>query len=93
MRTIPWLTSRSSSIASSLAGAKNAGQPQPESYFVSELKSSVPQPAQRYVPGSKTWSYSPVKAGSVAFSRRIRYCSGVSSARHCCSVFSIFSMH
>ena len=36
-----------SSIAS-----KNAGHPEPESYFVSELKSSLSQPAQVYVPSS-----------------------------------------
>src|SRR6266404_1929434 len=45
-----------------------------------------------YVPGSKTWSYSPVNGASVPFWRRTRYCSGSSSARHCSSVFSIFGM-
>jgi hypothetical protein len=39
------LRSVSSSIASWLAGAEKAGQPQPESYFASEAKSSAPQPA------------------------------------------------
>ena len=58
---------------------------------VSSVNSSAPQPAQRYVPGSKTWSYSPVNGRSVPFSRSTRYCSGVSSARHCSSVFLIFS--
>ena len=33
-------------FASSLAGAENAGQPQPELYFVSDPNSSAPQPAQ-----------------------------------------------
>ena len=42
-------------------------------------------------PGSKTWSYSPVNGRSVPFSRSTWYCSGVSSARHCSSVFLIFS--
>ena len=59
---------------------------------MSEPKSSAPQPAHRYVPGSEVWSYSPVNARSVPFWRRIRYCSGVSSARHCSSVLSIFLM-
>ena len=52
----------------------------------------APQPAQRYVPGSKTWSYSPLNGASVPFSRRTWYCSGVSSARHSCSDFSTFAM-
>src|SRR5207245_3952345 len=67
-------------------------QPQPESYFVSDSNSSAPHPAQWYVPGSKTWSYSPVNGASVPFPRRTRYCSASSSARHCSSVFSIFGM-
>ena len=33
--------------ASPLAGAKKLGQPVPDSNFVSERNSSVPQPAQR----------------------------------------------
>ena len=76
VRTIPKVTSVSSSIASSPAGAENAGQPQPESYFVSDSKRVVPQPAQTYVPGSNVWSYSPLNGASVPFSRRTRYCSG-----------------
>src|SRR5437588_2590907 len=91
VRTIPYAVSVSSSTTSLPAGAENAGQPQPESYFASDSKSSAPQPAQRYVPGSKTWSYSPLNGASVPFSRRTRYCSGASSTRHCSSVFSIFS--
>src|SRR5919204_1703578 len=90
VRTIPKVVSVSSSIASALEGAKNAAQPQPESYFVSEVKSSAPHPEQRYVPGSKTWSYSPEKGASVPFSRRTWNCSGVSSARHSASVFWTF---
>ncbi len=92
MRTIPYVASRSSSTASSLAGAEKAGQPQPESYFASEEKISASQAAQRYVPGSKTSSYSPVNGGSVPFSRSTWYCSGVSSARHSASVLSIFGI-
>ena len=82
----------SSSSAFSPAGAEKAGQPQPESYFDSDSNSSAPQPAQRYVPGSKTWSYSPLNGASVPFWRRTWYCSGVSSARHSCSDFSILAM-
>ena len=37
----------------------------PESNFVSELNSSAPQPAQRYVPSSLTLTYSPVNGRSV----------------------------
>src|SRR5207247_10299165 len=48
------------------------------------------QPAQRYVPGSKVWSYSPENGASVPFSRRTWYRSGSSSARHCSSVFWTF---
>src|SRR3954451_17265577 len=88
---MPKLESVSSSTLSSAAGAEKAGQPHPESYFASELKSSAPQQAQWYVPVSKTWSYSPVNGRSVPFSRSTWYCSGVSSARHCSSVFLIFS--
>ena len=43
---MPYVVSVSSSTTSSPAGAENAGQPQPESYFASDVKSSVPQPAQ-----------------------------------------------
>src|SRR3954471_10008949 len=86
---MPKVESVSSSTASASAGAENAGQPQPESYLASEAKSSAPQPAHLYVPGSKLWSYSPVNGRSVPFSRKTRYCSGLSSARHCSSVFWI----
>src|SRR4051794_33181408 len=90
VRTMPNVVSVSSSTLSSVAGAEKAGQPHPESYFASELKSSAPHPAQWYVPESNTWSYSPVNGRSVPFSRSTWYCSGVSSARHCSSVFLIF---
>src|SRR3954464_13150724 len=90
VRTIPYAVSVSSSTASADEGAENAGQPHPESYFVSDVNSSAPQPAQWYVPGSKTWSYSPENGASVPFWRRIRYCSASSSARHSASVFWIF---
>ena len=47
VRCMKKLRSSSVSIASAPAGAEKAGQPQPESYFASERKSSAPQPAQR----------------------------------------------
>jgi len=91
VRTMPYVVSVASSIAWPLAGAEKAGQPHPESYFASDAKSSAPQPAQWYVPGSNVWSYSPLNGASVPFSRRTRYCSDDSSCRHCSFDFSIFS--
>src|SRR2546423_4525211 len=79
------------STASSLVGSKKAGQPQPESYFASARKSSAPQPAHRYTPGSNTWSYSPLNGRSVPLSRRTWNCSGVRSRRHSASVFLTFA--
>src|SRR5664280_2049784 len=64
------------------AGAKKLGQPVPESNFASERKSSVSQPAHRYAPGRCSSQRLPVKARSVPFWRRTRYCSGVRAARH-----------
>ncbi len=56
--------------ASGFAGAKKLGQPVPDSYFASDRNSSVPQPAQRYVPGRCSSHRAPLKARSVPFSRR-----------------------
>src|SRR5687767_1200927 len=72
---------RSSCVATLLSetGAQKLGHPLPESYFVSEEKSSVPHPAHRYLPCSFVLTYAPVKARSVPFSRSTWYCSGVSS--------------
>ena len=47
MRAMPWLRSSRVSTASSSEGSTKLGQPEPESYFASERKSSVPHPAQR----------------------------------------------
>ena len=52
VRTIPWLVSTCVSTLESDAGSTKLGQPEPESNFASDRKSSVPQPAQRYTPGS-----------------------------------------
>src|SRR5712664_1044527 len=46
VRTMPWLTSRSSSTWLSSAGWVKLGQPQPESNLASDSNSVWPQPAQ-----------------------------------------------
>jgi hypothetical protein len=86
------LRSSSVSTAPPLAGSKKLGQPEPESNLVSELKSSAPQPAQRYVPASLTTLYSPVHGRSVPWRRITSYWSGVSSSRHSSSDFSSLSV-
>ena len=81
--------SRRVSIASAILGSVKLGQPEPDSNFVVESNSSAPQAAQRNTPSSWLSQYLPVKARSVPASRRMWYCSGVSSSRHSASVFSI----
>ena len=44
---MPWARSISVRTAPSAIGFQKLGQPVPDSNFVSELKSSFPQPAQR----------------------------------------------
>ena len=51
VRIIPWLESTCVSTLASDAGSTKLGQPEPESNFASERNSSVPHPAQRYMPG------------------------------------------
>jgi len=68
-------------------GLGELGQPVPDSNFALEENSSLPQAAHRYRPSSWLWTYVPVNGGSVPWRRRISYCSGVSSWRHCSSVF------
>src|SRR5258708_14706517 len=85
---MPWLTSRSSSTWPSAAGCVKLGQPQPESNLASDSNSVCPQPAQIYVPGVCSCSYSPENGRSVAFSRSTAYCIGVNSLRHSASLFS-----
>jgi len=46
VRTMPWLTSRSSSTWLSAAGWVKLGQPQPESNLASDSNRVWPQPAQ-----------------------------------------------
>jgi hypothetical protein len=52
VRVMPWLVSVSVTTLSRPAGSTKLGQPEPESNFASERKSSAPQPAQRYTPAS-----------------------------------------
>src|SRR5690606_33427793 len=66
----------------------NDGQPQSDLNLASEVKSTFLQAAQTYRPFSKWLLYTPVNGRSVPFSRRIRYCSGVSSFFHCALVFA-----
>src|SRR6516164_3231693 len=73
-------------------GAEKLGQPVPESNFVSELKSGVPQQAHRNVPSSWRSQYSPVKAGSVPARRVTWNCSGVSCSCHSASDFATFAI-
>ena len=58
VRTIPILLSVVSSTFSFAMGAQKLGQPVPESNFVSERKSAVPQHTQRYSPAEWFSSYS-----------------------------------
>ena len=68
------------------------GQPVPESNFVSDENSSVPQQTQWYMPSVFSSTYGPVKARSVPALRVTSYCSGVSCSRHSASVFLILSI-
>jgi len=68
------------------------GQPVPESNFVSDENSSVPQHTQWYIPSLFSSTYGPLKARSVPALRVTSYCSGVSCSRHSASVFSVLSM-
>src|SRR4051794_35105604 len=85
------LLSGRSSTCSRLAGSVKLGQPVPESNLVSEEKSSVPQPTQRYMPCSWLSQCSPVNGASVPARRVTSYCSGVSCWRHSCSDLRTFS--
>src|SRR4051812_38625487 len=71
-----------------MAGSVKLGHPVPESNFASELNSSLPHAAQRYIPSSFECTYLPVKGGSVPWRRITSYSSGVSCSRHSSSVFS-----
>src|SRR5688572_27129831 len=52
---------------------KNDGQPVPDSYFISEVKSGSPQPAQAKMPGRFSALSGLTPARSVASSRSTRY--------------------
>jgi hypothetical protein len=61
----------------------------PESNLALEENSLLPQAAQVNVPSASACRYSPVKGGSVPFSRSTRYCSGVNCLRQPSSVLGI----
>jgi alkylation response protein AidB-like acyl-CoA dehydrogenase len=82
MRTIPWLRSSTSFTFVRSTAAQKDGQPVPESNFVSDGKSAVPQQTHLYMPTPLWAQYLPVKGGSVALQRVTWYCSRVSFARH-----------
>src|SRR5688500_191372 len=60
------------------AMSQKAGQPEPESYLVSEAKSSAPQATQAYMPAALWSKYLFLKGCSVPFITQTLYCSGVS---------------
>src|SRR2546428_7458391 len=86
------LQSRLRTTALSSIGAQKLGHPVPESYFVSDLNSSAPHPAHRYVPASLTCTYIPVNGRSVPALRSTWNCSDVSLSRHSASLSVIFSV-
>ena len=67
--------------------SKKAGQPQPLANLVVLRYNGAAQPAHSYTPGSVFLSYSPEPGRSVPLSRRMRNCSGDSTARHSASDF------
>ena len=71
-------------------GCQKLGQPDPDSNFSRELKSSLPQQVQLYVPATLLLLYSPLNGGSVPLSRQILYCSGVSIFSQ--SLFDLFTV-
>src|SRR3989344_5185776 len=52
VRAMPCVTSSIRSTFSRFAGSVKLGQPVPESNLVSEVNSSAPQAAQRYIPSA-----------------------------------------
>ncbi len=83
---MPWLVSVRISTTSAPTVSKKLGQPEPDSYLVSEEKSAASHTMQRYVPSSWQSQYSPVKARSVPACWVTAYCSGVSRSRSSSSV-------
>ena len=61
---------------------KKLGQPVPLSYFIAELNSGSPQPAQANMPGRVSRLSGLLPAGSVASWRSTSYCAGVSRFFH-----------
>jgi len=90
---IPELVSGSIFTLSFDIGAQKLGQPVPESNFVSEENSSLPQPAQTYTP-SFFWSTNfPVNGRSVPLSRSTWNSSGVRILLHSSFDRFIFRIH
>ena len=87
---MPWLWSVFVITALSEMGCQKLGQPDPDSNFSRELKSSLPQQVQLYVPATLLLLYSPLNGGSVPLSRQILYCSGVSIFSQ--SLFDLFTV-
>src|SRR5262252_5490797 len=87
---MPKVLSSSFSTFSSAIGCQKLGQPVPDSNFVSELNSALPQQMQRYRPVSWLSQYLPVKAISVPSWRVTSKACGESCCRHSLSVFTVF---
>src|SRR3989304_6406415 len=75
---IPKLLSSDNSILSSSIAFQKLGQPVPESYFLSEVKSGDPHAIHLYTPFSLLFNNSPENGVSGAFSLKTLYCSPVS---------------
>src|SRR3989338_3541094 len=80
---------------SATAGSENDGHPckpgplSSEFNFASDVKRTVLHALQRYTPFSVVSTYFPEYGGSVPFSRKTAYCSGVSFFLNSSSVLSI----
>src|ERR1700730_17961382 len=90
-RCMPRLLSIPTDTFSFAMGAQKLGQPVPDSNFVLESNSAVPQQIHRYNPSAWLLAYLPVNARSVPFRRVTSNCSGVSCAFHSASGFRILS--
>ena len=82
---MPWLVSVVVSTEPG-RGSLKLGQPVPLSNLTLPSKSGASQPAQWKVPGRFSASRAQLPGRSVPCPRMMRYCSGVSRARHSASV-------
>src|ERR1700730_3075186 len=90
-RCMPRLLSIPTDTFSFAIGAQKLGQPVPDSNFVLESNSVVPQQMHRYKPSAWLLAYLPVNARSVPFRRVTSNCSGVSCAFPSASDFRTLS--